>query len=254
MASEETFFEKKEALEKIKNLSTTDQVMRSERFVNNKMIPCILKFVFCSNHEDNFIKLNKNSSRFWVIKVNPITKKNLEGKSMMQNEIPYFLDFIINREIINPKRDRMWFSVDQIRTKAFENVVANSEPNVIKEIRYNLEDYFHRFGVKEVMLTANDLNTYFGIKGEKNYINRAIKEYLNVNRYQNKDGNEVLKYYTFFTEDLADSNKFITHTRRGRPCVFRWEDFLKSEPTEITEAEQEPVEQNAMDFVDYCPY
>lgn len=128
VASEETMFEKKEALEKIKNLSTADWVMRSERFVSNSMIQCFLKFVFCSNHEDDFIKLNKNSSRFWVIKVKKIQgdQKNTNMKALMQEEVKHFLHFLSNRDLANPKVDRMWFGLDQIITDAWRNVVAHS--------------------------------------------------------------------------------------------------------------------------------
>lgn len=231
VGSEETFFEKKEALDKIKNLSTADSVMRSERFVNNKMIPCILKFVFCSNHEDDFIKLNSNSSRFWVIKVNPIppSEKNTEMKSMMQREIPQFLSFLLNRELVNKKQDRMWFGLDQIITDAFKNVVTNSEPGPIKELRLKLQDSFLKWNQTKIELTAEDIRQYLGIKPEANYLNKIIRQYLNVTRKTNGSGIEIVTTYSFIVNDAADATKPREIKDKGRPFVFHRADFVPAE-------------------------
>lgn len=236
VGSEETFFEKKEALEKIKNLSTADSVMRAERFVNNKMIPCILKFVFCSNHEDDFIKLNANSTRFWVIKVKkiPADSKNTEMKSKMQNEVTHFLHFLLNRELDSKKQDRMWFGLEQIITDAFQNVVMNSEPGHIKELRLKLQDYFLKWGTSTVELTAENIREYFGIRGENNWLNKIIRQYLNVTRKTNSKGEEYVATYSFYTNDPVDKTKSIEVKDKGRPFVFHRADFVPTGSEQIS--------------------
>src|SRR5690606_9406673 len=112
VASEETMFDdNKKALEKIKAISTADKIMRSERFVNASLIDCFVKFIFCSNHEDNFIKLNAGSSRFWIIKVNKIKEedKDTDLDAKMKDEIPCFMHFLQNRTIVHARKGRMWF-------------------------------------------------------------------------------------------------------------------------------------------------
>lgn len=246
---EETFFEKKEALEKIKNLSTADWVMRSERFVNNSMIQCFLKFVFCSNHEDDFIKLNANSSRFWVVKVRsiPKTEKKTDMKALMNDEIPHFLDFLANREIESPKQDRMWFGLEQIVTDAFRNVVVNSEPGPIKELRLKLQDTFLKWGEMKIEMDAEDIRQHFGIKPEVSYLNKIIRQYLNVTRKTNDKGVEVVTTYSFTVNDPADPLKPRTIKNKGRAFVFHRADFVPVEldhaGTQVTiEFEQTPDE------------
>lgn len=229
VASEETFFEKKEALERIKNYSTAELVMRSERFVNQKMIPCIMKFVFCSNHEDDFIRLNSNSSRFWVRKVKPIpqNKMNTELKQLLVQELPAFLHFIVNREIVHPKKDRMWFEKSILVTDAFKNVVRNSEPGHIKELRIKLENYFVKWGVEKVLLTAENIQTNFNIRAESSYLNRIIKEHLKAKRVESPSGKkDYVATYEFYKDDPNDGTKFIVVKDKGRPFVFHRSDFV----------------------------
>ena len=241
VASEETLFEKKEALEKIKNLSTADWVMRSERFVNNSMIQCFLKFVFCSNHEDDFIKLNKNSSRFWVIKVKPVTgEKKTNLKNLMQEEIKHFLHFLTNRELVNPKRDRMWFSLDQIITDAWRNVVSHSEPGPIKELRLKLQDYFLKWNDDKVEMTAENIRNVFGIRQEASYLNKVIREYLKVDRKRNAKGDEVVTTYKYKKEDASDATKFVEVSDKGRPYVFFKQDFVPSDIQTVMEFQNNP--------------
>jgi hypothetical protein len=225
VASEETFFEKKEALEKIKSVSTADKYMRSERFVNASMIDCFVHFVFCSNHEDNFIKLTGEASRFWVRKVHSIPKeqRDTELKSKMQEEMAAFMYFIQNRTLVHEKRDRMWFDTDLTKTDAFYNIVSHSEPGVIKDLRIQLEDYFMKHRVPELRICVKDLRQHFGLTGNDYFLNVALREYMKaekskeVGRYffyidsnTNPDGRLEIKgkgrYLTFYAKDFIDEN------------------------------------------------
>lgn len=183
VACEETFFEKKEAEEKIKNYSTADKIMRSERFVNNSLIDCFLKFVFCSNHEDNFIKLNKGASRFWVVKVGVIQgKSNPDFEKLLQDEVSAFLHFIQSRELSTVKRDRMWFHPDQFKNDAFQNIVNHSEPGIVKNLRIALDEYFLKFATSQLIIDSKNLRDYFGVKADDFYIKEIVKEYFGVTK------------------------------------------------------------------------
>lgn len=228
VASEETFFEKKEALEKIKNISTADKIMRSERFVNNTLIDCFVKFVFCSNHEDDFIKLNAGASRFWIIKVQKIAKdkKDTELNTKMMNELPHFIEFIQNRNLAYEKKDRMWFEPELYKTEAFKNIVKHSEPGIIKELRAHLTEMFLVNGDDKIHMSTKDLKTEFGIRQEHNYINKSIQSYFNVERITDDKGNSIVTTYSYRMPHLADPDELSTRKRKGRPFVFNREDFV----------------------------
>ncbi len=224
VACEETFFEKKEAGEKIKNLSTADKVMRSERFVNNTLIDCFLKFVFCSNFEDDFIKLNDGSSRFWIIKV-----KQIEGKSdpnfvqLMQDEIGYFMHFLQNRSLVNEKKDRMYFHPDQFKTDAFRNIVKNSEPGVVKNLRIQIEEYFMKYGVPELKIDAKNLRNFFDVRVDDFYMTKILDQYFNVYKTD-------VTTFKFHNDDTVISGK-------GRAFVFKNKNFSGVIQEEVKEDE-----------------
>jgi hypothetical protein len=238
VASEETLLEKKDGYEKIKSLTTAKEIMRNEKNKTATSIPCMVHFVFCSNHENDFIKIDDYDSRLWIRKVSSITEKIKKFDAKIESEIPQFVDFIMNREITYKDiGERLYFHPNDFRTEAFKNVVKHSEPTVIKEIRECLTENFYKFGGNERLLTAQNLRSYFGIRGEINYLNKVIKEYLKVERYKTKNGTEAVTTYTFLIDEVNEPDKARTITDKGRPFVFpRWL-FVGEDAVEV-ESEQ----------------
>lgn len=226
VASEETLLEKKEAYEKIKDISTKKSYLRNEKNKVAKEIPCMVHFVFCSNHEDSFIKIDNTDSRLWIIKVNTIEKKIKGFDQKIADEIPAFIDFIQNREISTPDTgERMYFEPDSLKTDAFYNVVKHSEPSVIKEIREHLGILFAQTGVSEIKMSAKDIKTEFGIRQKLNYINREIKTYLKPEMKLGKDGKPSVSTYAYLLPEPNKTNEFISRKSKGKYFIFKAEDF-----------------------------
>jgi len=222
VASEETFFDKPVALEKIKSISTADKYMRAERFTTSQMIDCFVHFIFASNHEDNFIKLGKNASRFWVRKIKSIAKQNQDTElaAKLQNELGAFLYHLMNRELVHEKKDRMFFDTELTKTEAFYNIVAHSEPGIIKDLRIQLEDYFLCHRVDRLMVCVKDLKEHFGLTGNDYYLNQALKEYLKAEK-QPQDNR-----YSFFIQNKSDYRKPIEIKAKGRYFTFYAADYV----------------------------
>lgn len=176
-ASEETILEKKEAYEKIKDLSTAKEITRNEKNKSITAIPNMLHFIFCSNYEDSFIRIDKYDSRLWIRKVNTIENKIMDFDQKIEDEVPYFVDFLMKRDIkYKYDGDRLFFNPKAYRTAAFENVVNNSEPNFIKDLRERFEEYFDKYDVDELNVCAKDLIQYFGVSKRygTHYINKSV--------------------------------------------------------------------------------
>lgn len=227
VASEETMFDdNKKALEKIKAISTADKIMRSERFVNASLIDCFVKFIFCSNHEDNFIKLNAGSSRFWIIKVNKIKEedKDTDLDAKMKEEIPYFMHFLQNRTIVHARKGRMWFADNDYKTEAFQNIVRHSEPGVVKNLRIKIEDYFLRFPVHTLQMCVKDFKKVFEIHGDDFFLNKMVQEFLS------KDHQKIANRYSYYIDNPNDLNVPIIVRDQGRFYTFKRIDFVDAEP------------------------
>lgn len=226
VASEETILEKKDAYEKIKALSTAKTIQRNEKNKTAKEIPCMVHFVFCSNHEDDFIKIDDYDSRLWIRKVHSIKgKEDKHFDEKLENEIPYFIDFIQNREIEYEQSSRLYFHPTDFRTDAFNNIVKHSEPVVIKELRANLEDSFLTTGCKEQRMDAKLIKEYFGIRFDLHYINKSIKQFLKL-----EQTNSSFSFH--YVDALGEIKK---KTKKGRFYTFKREDFVSDEPKALPE-------------------
>lgn len=233
VANEETVLEKRSTYESIKYYSTTPEVGRNEKNKSNEMIPCYMKFIFCSNDEETFLRMTDDDKRFWVRKIPSIKKSEYVADFMerMQDEIPYFLNFLIKREYLTSYKTRMWFDTQELRTAAFEKVVRSSMPAVEKEIRSNLDRLFLDYSIDEVRMNSSDIRKYFGLmKYENSYIERVVEEKLGAARVTGSDGKtKVVRYKVYYEEN--EDLKMIQKT--GRPFIFKKSEIC----TEIVEVD-----------------
>lgn len=227
VACEETFFEKKEWYEKIKNLSTSAKIMRNEKNRTAAEIDNLLHFIFCSNHEDDFIKIDDYDSRLWIRKVKRIETFIDDFDAKLQAEVPFFLHYIANREIVYKKQDRLWFHPRDFMTDAKKNIITHSEPMVIKELRTCLSDYFNRHSDQQIcQMTAENIRQFFNIRGEKTFINKMVKQYLKPDRWKNEKGEEGVTSYWFCIPKHEDPDNYYKQHDKGRPFVFKREDYV----------------------------
>ena len=230
VASEETLLEKKDGYEKIKSLSTAFEINRNEKNKTSAPIPCMIHFVFASNHEDDFIKIDDYDSRLWIRKIKPRSETIENFDQLLESEIKYFVRFLETREILyKSKGDRLFFAAKDFMTDAKRNLIVNSEPGLMKDIRSKLTEYFYRFGQPECVMTIENIKQYFSIKGENNYVNKLIKTYTKAEKWKNKNGLEGVSTYSFCMPDPQDPNKYITIKDKGRPYVFNREEFITTD-------------------------
>ncbi|MFA6924821.1 MAG: hypothetical protein WC223_11285, partial [Bacteroidales bacterium] len=98
-------------------------------------IDFIGKFILLSNNEDNFIQMDKEDKRFFVVKVPILKEKDPHFlKNKLAPEIPAFLNFIANREITYPDKSRLWFASEVFETEALRKVVVSSRSKIEKEL------------------------------------------------------------------------------------------------------------------------
>lgn len=106
-------------------------------------------------------------------------------------------------------------------------IMMNSEPEMITDLRLMLRDYFLKHGTNTVELTAENIREHFGIGTFQNWLNiKAIRQFLNVNRYTDTNGKECVVSYSFYTNDPGDKTKFIEVKYKGRPFVFHRGNFV----------------------------
>ena len=229
VAIDEVFFDKKEITERLKYLSTTNKDKLEAKGKDREEIDFFAKFILCSNNEENFIQIDENEIRFWILKINPIKTENTEFLNNLISEIPYFLRFLIERPFSTEKKTRMWFSADEIRTKALQKLVFKNNNKLESKLIELLYEFFETNDDEEINVVPQDLLnmiirmfrlTYW----TRNDIRTLLKETWKLNPQNNG--------LTYIRYDLDLSGIFYQNNSVGRYFTIK-KDFILNKRVEM---------------------
>src|SRR4051812_48200062 len=105
---DETFLDRKEDSERIKNLSTSRYYKLEAKGQDRQEIEFFGKFILCSNNEDNFIIIDQKEIRYWIRRLQILAVPNNNLLQELQAEIPVFIHYLLSRPFITECRTRMW--------------------------------------------------------------------------------------------------------------------------------------------------
>lgn len=222
VAIDEVFFDKKEITERLKYLSTTDKDKKEAKGKDREEVEFFGKFIRCSNNEDNFIQIDENEIRFLIIKVRSIKSENTEFLNNLISEIPYFLRFLIERPFSTEKKTRMWFSADEIRTKALQKLVWKNNNKLESKIIEFLYEFFENTEDSNIHCVPQDIFNMLGKMFSKQYwtINDVRK--LLKKSWKLEPQNNSLAYIKY---DIDYSGSFYQQNKTGRYFTIE-KDFI----------------------------
>lgn len=221
---DEVLLDRKEDSERIKSLSTAKSNKTENKGKDKVESDFFGKFILCSNNEENFIQIDSNEIRYWVIKVNTLETVDVNMLKNLELEIPRFLDFLTNREIKSEKKTRMWFTKEQIYTPALDKVVKGNKTYLTKEIREIILDDFVAFEVDVLQYTATDLAEKLNRGALKSLVFK-ISECLNKDYGLTSKNGSYKKYY--YSKNLNYTLSIESETKKGRYFEFLKKDFIE---------------------------
>ena len=222
VAIDEVFFDKKEITERLKYLSTTDKNKKEAKGKDAEEIEFFGKFILCSNNEDNFIQIDENEIRFWIIKVKSIRSENTEFLQNLVQEIPYFLRYLILRPFHSHKQTRMWFTDSEIKTKALQKLVWKYNSKLESKIIELLYEFFESNEEQELHCIPQDIfnminkmfrNQFWTI----NDVRKILKEIWKLEPQNNS--------LTYIKYDIDFSGSFYPTNKTGRYFTIK-KDFI----------------------------
>jgi len=213
VAIDEVFFDKKEITERLNYLSTTDKDKKEAKGKDREEVEFFGKFILCSNNEDNFIQIDENEIRFWIIKVKAIKSENTEFLLNLKNEIPYFLLYLIQRPFHSRKETRMWFTDSQVRTKALQKLVWNNNNKLESKIIELLYEFFESTKDNKIDCIPQDIFNMVGKMFRNQYwtvndVRKLLKEIWKL-----EPQNNSLAYIKY---DLDYGLSFFQQNKTGR--------------------------------------
>jgi len=212
---EESHFDNRQSLEKIKNLATQKEISVNSKHVAQYSVPFFGKIIITSNDENKFSKIDEEEIRYWVLKIPSLQgKANHQIVENLRDEIPAFLCYLNTLPQPDLTRDRMVFTADEIRTEALEVVKIESREALHKEILIYLDNhaqqntdievfYFTGINLKEKFFNHNHR---YGI----DYINKVLRNNINFEKIE-----KTMRYIALETRDNY-SDKQV-----GKPYIYR---------------------------------
>jgi hypothetical protein len=191
---DELLLNKMEDTEKIKNLSTAGDYKIEAKGKDRREIEFFAKFVLCSNNEKNPIIIPREEVRFWVRKINPVEKDNVNLRTQMAIEIPHFLYFLLNRKLSTRNESRMWFTPDMLETPALQKIKKYNSNKIEMEMAGYCLDVMERIGQDRVLCCPKDFIDELrdtGLRADVTQIRSILKDTWGIHSEKNGE-------YTFY--------------------------------------------------------
>ena len=181
---EETKDEKGNVENRLKDLITGYETVTRRMYQEAVVEENFAWYIFASNHEDSFMKVGANTTRFFVVKVTPIETIDPDFVEKLYREIPYFLHFIERRGTVYPKEDRLWHRQDLVENEAL-NRLRQSSKDVVQQ---NMEEL-----LQSIFLRCE--HTYPCLRYDSGYL-KALMQAYGGRLYEQKTPNYFLKVAT----------------------------------------------------------
>lgn len=260
---DETLLDRKRDAERIKAMSTAEQIMVNPKGQKQYSIDYFCKFLFTSNNI-RMVYVSKHDERYWIIRVPKLTQDDPKILDKMNAELPAFIHSLMNRTLATHRESRMHFHPSLIRTKVFEDVVRVNEPSDATNLRDQLREWFIQDGeIQEICMTLKEIRTeFFSNNTSIAWIQEILKDYIGADLKRDLKGEAVFergtytKYELFINTDGEEDIRPVRKAYRGRPYVFKREAFLSdgevhytvTAPESVPAPSHPPVIQTAMEF------
>lgn len=161
---DETFLDRKEDSERIKNLSTARFYKVEAKGFDRQEVEFFGKFILCCNNEDHFIIAEPGEIRYWVRKIPVLKFDNERLLEQLRAEIPFFIDFLNKRQFSTVSQTRMWFTAQQIATPALKKLLDQNRNKLELEIAHILLTIIDEKELEEVRFCTADVQDWLNRK------------------------------------------------------------------------------------------
>jgi hypothetical protein len=177
---------------------------------DRREIEFFAKFVLCSNNEKNPIIIPREEVRFWVRKINPVGKDNINLRTQMAVEIPHFLHFLLNRKLSTRNESRMWFTPDMLETPALQKIKKYNTNKIEMEMAGYCRDIMERLGQDRILCCPKDFIDELrdsGLRADITQVRSILKDTWGIHSEKNGE-------YTFY--HIGIEGELFPMKRKGR--------------------------------------
>ncbi|MFN3803239.1 primase-helicase family protein, partial [Belliella pelovolcani] len=170
--------DKKAEKEKLKQLVTSDTIFLENKGMDIQEIPYYGKLIICSNDADNLMKMEDEETRWFVVKVPKLKKKDPFLFDKMKEEIPAWLYFIANRKIFHKEVDRLWFDPKDFITDQMQRIIEVTKNQVDASVETWVKNIFLTYKVDELKIGRTTMLRYINENKKYRIDEEKLKYYL----------------------------------------------------------------------------
>jgi len=245
---DETLLERKRDAERIKAMSTAEQIMVNPKGQKQYSIDYFCKFLFTSNNI-RMVYVSKHDERYWIIRVPKLTTDNPRILDEMTLEIPAFVHFLTTRKLATERESRMHFHPSLIRTNVFEEVVRVNEPTDATNFREQLREWFIQDSeLTEIRMTLKEIRSeFFTDRTSVSWIQEILKDYIGADLLRDGAGEAIFergtytKFENWHTSEGNEEIRSVKKPYRGRPYQFLRSAFISEGEIKYTEEVENPA-------------
>jgi len=227
--------DKKAEKERLKQLVTSDTQLLEFKGVDLQEFYYYGKVILCSNDADSVMKMEDDENRWFVLKVPPIPEeeKDPDSELKLKEEVPAWLNFLMNRKVHHKKESRLWFKDEHFITDQFQEIVKNTKSRAQKTLEEVIVEMFQTYRYTPLKLSlayitkmVNDSSKY---KVDKVDVKKILKENLGIL----PEDRQRIKYPVKLNAYDGNEEMFIEFDKDlQRPYVFHIEDWIPQEEME----------------------
>ena len=126
--------DKPTVVNRLKMIATNSSIPIEKKGKEAGEVPNFAKLIMCSNDETNFLKIEIEDTRYWIIRVGSIDPDTRDPHmaERMETEIPAFLHYLKNRTMFYAERTRLWFDPSDYATDALKKIQERTQPKIWK--------------------------------------------------------------------------------------------------------------------------
>ena len=171
--------ERKKIAQKLKMMVTQKTARIEGKGMDPYNAKVYFKVVFCGNDEEMLTYIEKENTRYCIIRLKPFTTEpilNIEEK--LKEEAAAFLYYLKKVYKAKLSRGRLYFSPDEFQTEAGKLIQENSKC----EMQQNIEDlvdgiFFENEELKELYFSPKNLIDALNLKNtDKHYLTKILKK------------------------------------------------------------------------------
>lgn len=156
---DESVIDKTDGIERLKTLSTQDEVLVNPKWMQPYTIDFFGKVVMATNKVDDFMRIDDEEIRFWVRRVPLLQDNKPDIMNLIKEEIPAFIGYLVNsmEAIDYNNRGRMVLLEEEIQNDALDTVKKESKSWLAHELLINIDEWFSENENENVLqFTLND--------------------------------------------------------------------------------------------------